>query len=436
MNVRFATATVLGALLATPLPAQRELEALVEQLASADAAARSRAYTTLQRDRPPQLVPLLGKRLEAMPPDGQRLALILLQQQPIDATRPVYTRLLGADRPLLRATGAAMLVRHGDRTRLPVLTKSVAEAPLDERLPVLQALHGIDDAAVLDAVRSYLAPGVSGALAVAALQHLRQQEKARSATTTAAARSLVTSSDVDVRAAALVWLAGGEGAEPFAKELAALLTDAWPRFWLVERLFERDHRYPAVLHEVFGKALAAPRSPYDVDTLTVLLKAQAPERLAPVLRQLLAHEQDRIRTAAMQALAALPGGLQPKELLQLLQTGNAEQQLAAAQVLRRMDDPAGLSAVLTLARTAGPHQAEAVRVLAGFRCRDAVEPLLAALDAPAVPVRQAAWNGLQPLLRDLFPYRRFAFETAGYDPNATDRTTGLQTLRAWWAAVR
>ncbi|MGC3970474.1 MAG: hypothetical protein QM775_25000 [Pirellulales bacterium] len=433
---RAPLAAALALAFAGALAAQKELEAKVEQLAAADAAARSQAYTALLRERNPEVVPLLGKRIDALPPDGQQYALYLLQQFPLDATRALYTRLLAAERPLLRAWSAAMLVRGGDRARLAGLVKAVGEAPAAERLQVLNAVWGVDDAALVDAVRGYLTADASGALVASALAHLRQQEKGRSAATNGAARGLATATAPDARAAALAWLVGGADGDAFAAELVRLLQGEPNRFWLVERLFERDHKYPPALTALFAQALETPRFPYDVAAAAALLRAQAPDQVAPSLHKLLAHANADVRTAAMQALAAMPGGLESKELQQLLRTGTLEQQVAAAAVLRRTDDLSGLPVVLDAVKQPGKHLAEAVRVLATFRSRAAVEPLLAALDDGNAAVRQNAWFGLQPLLRDLFPYRRFDFDRCGYNPNANERTKGLEPLRAWWAAVK
>jgi HEAT repeat protein len=98
-----------------------------------------------------------------------------------------------------------------------------------------------------------------------------------------------------------------------------------------------------------------------------------------------------------------------------------------------MDDPRGLPNVLALARQPGQEQAEAVRVLATFRSREVVPVLLDRLDDGNAAVRQAAWQGLPQVVRDLFPYRRFDFEKCGYDPNAGNRSQAIAALRAWWA---
>ncbi len=419
---------LLAAWLAGALPAQKELEAKVEQLGAADASVRAQAYNQLMRDRNPELVPLLGKRIDALPPDGQQYA--------IDATRAIYTRLLTADRPLLRAASAAMLVRHGDRTRLAGLAKAVGEAPANDRMQVLNTLWGIEDASLADAVRGYLVPDANGYLVATALTHLRTAEKGRSAATTAAVRALLDAKTADARAAALAWLVGGSDGEAFAPELAKLLQEDANRYWLVERLFERDHKYPKALTPVFEQALVAPRSQYDVGQAAALLRTQAPDLVAAALRKLLTHANADVRTAAMQALAAMPGGLDGKELREQLHAGTLEQQVAAAAVLRRMDDASGLPVVLDAIKQPGKHLAEAVRVLGTFRSRQVVEPLLDALDHADAMVRQNAWASVQQVLRDLFPYRRFEFERTGYNPNGGDRQKGIEMLRAWWAAAK
>lgn len=430
-------AALAGALLALSgaLAAQKDLEAKVEQLGSADAATRSQAYTALIRERNPDVVPLLGKRIDTMPPDGQQYALYVLQQYPIDTTRALYTRLLGAERALLRATAAAMLVRSGDKKHQPLLTKAAAEAPASERFGVLNALWSIDDPALLDAVRAWLGADTSGPLATSVLAFLKQNEKTTSPATTAAVRALAKTGGMDARAAALVWLVGGADGEQFAAELVALLRDAPNRYWMVERLFDRDRKYPAALTPLFENALAGPRSQYDVTQTVALLRTQAPELVAPTLRKLLGHHVADVRTAAMQALAA-SGGLEAKELQKLLKEGTPEQQVVAAAVLRRMDDPSGLPIVLQLAQQPGNHLAEAVRVLATFRSREIIEPLLKALDDGNALVRQNAWTGVQQALRDLFPYRRFEFERTGYNANTGDRAAAIQMLRAWLGALK
>lgn len=68
--------------------------------------------------------------------------------------------------------------------------------------------------------------------------------------------------------------------------------------------------------------------------------------------------------------------------------------------------------------------------------REVVDTLLAALDAAELPVRTAAWSGLQQVWRGLFPYRRFEFERSGYQPNGADRAAAIAVLRSFWNGVR
>lgn len=408
--------------------------ALVEQLASADAIARNQAYNALQRDRDAEVIALVGKRLPTLPPEGQQLALFVLQQRPLDATRAVYTQLLAADRALVRAHAAAALARGGDRGQLATLAKALAAAPREDRMATLNTAWSLDAPEVVAAIRGYVRADEAPHVLVAALDRLQQAEKGASAATRAVVEPLATATTEDVRAAALAWLLGDDDGAKRAAALAPLLASL-PRFWLVERLLPRTRALPPVLADAIAAALAAPRSQFDVTQLTPLLKAAAPERLRDALRGLLAHANADVRGAAIAALAAVPGGLEPKELHAMLQSGAPDQQLAVAATLRRMDDLAGLPVALRLAQQPGPHRAKAVETLGGFRSRDVVPPLLDALAADDAAVRQKAWASLQSVVRDLFPYRRFAFDQCGYEPNGADRGKGVAALRAWWASV-
>jgi HEAT repeat protein len=101
-----------------------------------------------------------------------------------------------------------------------------------------------------------------------------------------------------------------------------------------------------------------------------------------------------------------------------------------------MDDLQGLPRALTLARDPGPHRAEALRVLGGFRVKEAVPPLLAALEDNELAVRNAAFLGLQSLLLDLFPFRRFDLAST-YSASAPEaqRREGAARISAWWQAA-
>src|SRR5690606_16980294 len=139
-----------------------------------------------------------------------------------DATRAVYRQLVAGQAPFLRAAGAANLARAGDRAQLPLLAKALLAMPEDERPQALNLLHGLGDAEVADAVRSYLRAGASASLVTAALQRRRQLEKGATAPTRAAADALRGSADAGVRAAALAFLAAA-GDDTSAKDLAALI---------------------------------------------------------------------------------------------------------------------------------------------------------------------------------------------------------------------
>jgi HEAT repeat protein len=424
------------ALLAAALPGQKSLEQLVDELAGPDAAHRSQAYNELIRRREPELVRLLEKRVDSMPADAQQYALYLLQQQPIDGTRALYTKLLASDHVKLRVGAAAMLARNGEKERVPLLCKALGELPLAERGSVLTFLYAIEDARLADTLRGWLARECPLHVATSVLEHLERIEKGRSPATLAQVRAFAAQKDAAGRLAALAWLAAEADGEAAATELAQALTEQPQTFWQLDRLFERARKYPKVLAPVFEQALRTARSQYDVGQLVALVRSHSPEAVVPTLRALLTEGNESAKKGALAELTAMPGGFDAKDLQAMLAGSDPEQKLAAADVLRRRDDLSGLQAVLVLAKEAGKHRAEAARVLGGYRDRSVVPVLLDCLEDANVQVRQNAWSAIQSLLRDLFPYRRFDFAKCGYEPNGDNRSVGVQLLRTWWQSVQ
>ncbi len=429
-------ALALACLVAAALPAQKSLEQLVDELGGTDAGLRAQAYNDLIRRRDPEIVALLGKRLESMPADGHQFALYLLQQQLFDTTRPVYMKLLGSDWPKLRTAAAARLVVAGEKERVPVLCKALDELPTAERSSVLSFLYSLEDARLHEILRSWLAADAPQHLVINVLEHLERSERTRSKATLAAVRALAANQESKGRLAALAWIAAEADGEGAANELAKALTAEPQTFWQLDRLFERARKYPKVLAPVFEKALRTARSQHDVPSLVALVRTHSPESLVEALRSLLTEGAEAARKGALAELATMAGGLDSKDLQTMLAGNDPEPKLAAADVLRRRDDLSGLPAALALAKVEGKHRAEAARVLGGFRERSVVPVLIDCLDAPDAQVRQNAWTALQQLMRDLFPYRRFDFAKCGYEPNAADRSAGVLTLRTWWQSVQ
>jgi HEAT repeat protein len=409
----------------------QDLAGLVEQLGAADATLRSRAYSALLQRRAPEIVPLLAKKIASFPLDGQSYGVYLLQQQPFDRTRATWLQLVDGAVPFLRGAGAAMLLRNGEPAHAGVLAALLQDGAAEVRQALINLVWGITDERVLAAERACVRAGQPGSIAVQALQHLVQQENGRSDATVAAVALLAGDQDHNLRAAALAYLvAAGENAH--APALAALLAAEPGQLWSVRTFLDRAARLdPAVVDAI---AAALPRArPYEVGPTAALLQRHAPDKAVAALRALLTGNNAELRAPALEALAAIPGALEQKQLRELLDSGDPSQQLAAAATLRRMDDPSGLPVVIALLpRAPGGRKAEAARVLGGFRSRQAVPPLLELLDDPEFAVRQAAWTGLQAIWRDLLPYRRFDFARCGYDPAAPARAAGIAALRAFW----
>ncbi|HEX6810335.1 MAG TPA: hypothetical protein VF384_01815 [Planctomycetota bacterium] len=423
-----------AALAALPAVAQEDPAALVALLGSADAQTRVDAYNKLMRVRSVELMAQLAKVLPQLPLHGASLAVYLLDAYPWEASAPLWKKLAGQGSAFVRATAAAAQWRRGDKSQGAALAAAIAAASPEERTYVLGRLHGIDDQAVVAAVRGYVRPGAIDAVIGQALDLLVQSQKGRDAETIAAAEALIGAGGETEAIARAYLVAAGEGAR-HAAALAALLRDL-PQLYQVTRFLERASRLEPVLIDAIAARLAAARTEYDLGRLVPLLQKHAPGQIEQALKHQLDNGDDKLRSAALKALAAVPGALDAKKLQEMLAADDPLLVLAAADTLRRMDDPAGIERVIGLTRKAGKHRPEAVRVLGGFRDARAVPPLLDAFADGDVQVRRAAVTGLQTILPDLFPYRRFDLERAGLRADAADaqRAEGLRLVRAWWDA--
>lgn len=429
-----AAAVLLSCLGATAHAQQEELQTLVDRLGSDDARTRSSAYSELQRRRDPAMVPLIARRVGDYPIAAQQFAVYLLQGQPIDTTRAVYVKWLGAEQPFLRVAGAALLVRSGDRSRLTVLAAAVKATPANARSQAVGAVWGITDEALFAALRSYLTTDAPSALAMQVLSLLQQQERNHRSATMAVVETLAAATDRDLRCVALAYLVAS-GSTQHVAPLADLLGDAPQLFWNASSLLDDAVNLPKEITEAAAAALSKPRSRFDVTRIATLLRKHAPQTAAAALRQLLTDQRQDVAAAALEALASMPDGLLDKDLTAMLHGADVDARIVAATTLRRRDDLSGLPVLLELVKAEGPTRLTATRALAGFRSRTTVPALLDLLDDANEAVRAAAWQGLQGNLRDLFPQRRFDFDTCGYSPNQTDRSGAIATLRAWWRGV-
>ncbi|MBL8734343.1 MAG: hypothetical protein JNN13_18345 [Planctomycetes bacterium] len=425
----------LACCLAVAAPAQNptELERLVRDLGQERGDASYQAYLELSRRRDAAAVPLLAKGITGFPRMGQQYAVYLLQAQPFETTRAVWTKLLDAEAPFLRAAAAAALAKQNERGAVDKLAAVLRDAAENERAGLVFLTYGLDTHdPVFAALLSWLHPGARSNTVVAALQRLATIEGRRDAVR-AAVEPLATAADGATRAAALAFLAG------FSREHAAALTkllQAEPeRLQAIRYLLDNDHKLPAALLEVIAASLAKATQGYEITQTAALLRRQGSAAGAAHLRELLRHEKAELRAAALEALAQDGGGIDDKDLRALLHGDDVGCVLTAADLLRRRDDPSGLEAVLAAMPKAGTQRLQATEVLARFRDRRAVAPLLDLLDDGDHRVRSAAWFGLQELMRGLFPYRRFDFEKCGYSPESASRQASITTLRAWWDAT-
>jgi HEAT repeat protein len=377
-------------------------------------------------------VPLLVRRLPEAPLGGQSLGFSLLQSYPRDLSAPAMHSLLAGRAPYLALAAAAWLWRSEDKSLGGKIVEAFGQARSnEERVMMLGQVHGIRDDKLTVSVRALLMPGTDSDVLDAALYWLQQADDAASRPV---ARALLAGGQLGDGERALVaaFLLGSgdlDASEAFAAAVAKAPTTVLYR---LPRLLERAPRLDEKAIEALTSLLAEGTSSAQRTAVARILAKHPSPRTRPLLHDLLDSDDEALARAAFDALAS-QGALDPVRLQRLL-SGQPQLALRAAEALRRLDDHSGLPRVLEIAAEPGRQRTEAVRILAGFRVKAAVPPLLAALDASDLQLRIAAFSGLQALLPSLFPYRRFDLSSTGYAPSAAEaeRRAGRDKIAAWW----
>ena len=152
------------------------------------------------------------------------------------------------------------------------------------------------------------------------------------------------------------------------------------------------------------------------------------------MRGLLESDDVQVSKAAFDSLMQMGTGLDAKYLRSLLASARPQLAIAAADALRRLDDHAGLSKLIELAKRPGKDRPVAVEALGKFRARRAVPTLIDLLEDKDQNIRSRAQRGLQRILRGMFPYRALDLAATGYRSGGgtAPRREAVAKIRSWW----
>ncbi len=404
---------------------------------AANPQARANAYNALWREKPSAAIPLLVESLPRFDVQGQQYGLWILQLYPLEDARAALHKLVLEHSALLQAGAAAKLLEQGEHEMLEPLVKAFArkEPTSEVRRAMLQHVFLVKEPRLTAAVRAWITPETEAWLLGDVLYHLRSvgdPEARAKAVELAAATGLAP----EARAVCAAFLlALGDDAQ--GRTLAELLAnDDGQLFSRLQRFFLGAPRLPEEL--VAAVAGIAERSsvPAYAQMALSVLGQHAGAKQIPVLERLLDSPNLLVAKSALEALQKRGVSVPHDSLVRMLGAPEPLRALSAADALRRIDDPSGFARVLEIVRAGGADKAEAVRVLAKFRRKECLAPLVDALEDADAAVRMAAEQGLITLLPDLFPYRRFDLATSGYSAQAApaQRAAGAQKIRDWCTA--
>lgn len=432
--MRLASLAIL--LVASALPAQASLAELVGRLGETQNRDRYQAYRELNRRRDAAAVPLLLAGLDGFPLHGQSLGFNLLQSLPGQQEDRRFHRLLRSKSAYLRLCAGGYLAQRRDPAGAPVVVATLAEK-LDRetlRLGLSRVLY-VPDPGVGKAILALLEPGVDRSVLDHCIRYLNRNPTPGAREAVAGllqAGKLDKQREMQCRA---FLLRAGDQAQ--SAPLAELIRGGVRDFNSLRDDLSAAPRLSRELLDVLVEQIDQLKG-HQLRALVQILARHRHQAAVPKLRDLLADPDQATAEAAFQGLRSIPGGMDDRYLRQLLRQGVPALKIRAADALRLRDDHAGLPALLELRGKAGKDEAELVRVLAGFRVRKVVEPLLEAMLHSDLQVRRNAESGLNRLLTALLPYRSLDLASTGYRAQgaAAPRQAAVQRIRTWWQGLK
>ncbi|MCB9834213.1 MAG: hypothetical protein H6807_17250 [Planctomycetes bacterium] len=424
----------LAALLATTgVAAQESIAALVAKLGGEDYTVRTPAYQELRTRLGPDLAAELRKRLPEFDPSAQSVGLYLAQSLQEPDRRKTMQAFLAGKPSLLRLGAAAYLLRMGEKGLAKHIVACLESPGPDPAFSLmLGRLLGIDDAEVIDVVRSKLGKDLNvGELSMA----LRILAQARHEPASAIVAKLLEGEGLDddrrARCAAFLCVMGDERGK--AALVAALPgTKTWSDLYFIldqAKLLDRE-----ILDRVLERAGSL--EGYELRYAIQLLVKHDHRPAAARMRDWLEGDDSEAVKAALDGLISMGEDIPREKLVALLSSKQEEVSVTAADTLRRLDDHSGLERLIVVAEKGGSAAMSATMALGKFRDRRAVPPLIRLLSSANVSVRQQAFHGLRQLFQALFPYRSFDFDATGYLAAQNDeaRRAAIALIEAWWQA--
>ncbi|MEM8884561.1 MAG: HEAT repeat domain-containing protein [Planctomycetota bacterium] len=418
------------------LAAPSELDQLIAQMGTNQHYA---AYAKIVALRSPKAARKVEKAIAGWSPPAQGLGLLIVAQLPPRTSNPSLRRMLRSEDIHVRLGAAVFLYQRGEKEMLERITESLRAGASDEaKLAAMVArVRSLKNDAVYAAWQTHLTPERSEYNLMIWLRAMSDEGYTGARKEAMALVSRDKRPTVRAVASAYLVRAGDRLFEPFLVKTVrsgALSAPAWNR---VTGILADAGRYPDSLCAAIVEQLPKEENEISIQLMIDVLVEARYQAAQEALGTLLTHEKADIAEKAMSALAALGAQPESASLHKMLAGPDARRRLAAAKVLRRMDDEAGFPVVLELAarHKSWEIRRDACAALGDYRKPEAVPVLLDKLEDAHALVRLRAVIALSVTWQTLFPFRRFNLWGTGYNVQKPS-PEAVAKIRAWWEKHR
>ncbi len=326
--------------LALPAAADLDLPALVRDLGGADASKRSAALTQLRNAKDPRVIAPILDAIDGWELYGRYYGVMVLEALPPQKVAGAFRLLLQKDDPYLRLCAATWFLRQGDERHVDVIVEALEKegVELSERLYMVNRLYSLTDERIRRALFGLLDAEAPVTLLGAVLQALQYPEHEPSKEAVRAFLARAEKPEARLLAAAFLYRFGDETKKADIAEALASGEITSTAFYRLKTFLSQAGHVATEILDAAAALLATEENAYTCRAAVELLADFGHRKALPAIQKLADHEDANLAKAVFEAVVVLGGGIEKATLVSLLAHESLDRRVAAAELLRRMDD--------------------------------------------------------------------------------------------------